>query len=228
MVADSFPMQKLWFEILDALDGNAISTVLSNPIEFVLLLGGLMASEMGRAFDRLESTYESARGALPTSQGVVQPRDYPEIMHYTQVLSKDIRFALRSMKQLQGCKLEQLLKEDFEYLSQRVQELHDSLTDQVAMLSLEESRQSIAESKRVNRFTLAAWVFILVSLIASVFGMNVVELSPGPPISLFFEIVGPVVVVALVLEWWFVQSSEKQQRWKRVLRRNVDELKVPE
>jgi Mg2+ and Co2+ transporter CorA len=94
----------------------------------------------------------------------------------------------------------------------------DSLTDQAAALSLkasqqslEASRQSIAESKKVNRFTLVAWVFIPLSLISSVFGMNVAELSQGPPISLFFEIAGPVVIIALVLEWWFVQPSEKRK-----------------
>ena len=197
-------LDHLWLQTLELFNGDAISRAVANPIEFVLPLGFFMALETAEYLQGLTSTYERARDKLPTLLGSIEQRDYPKMMRHTQVLLKDIRFALRSLRKLQDCPSKKPLIEDFESLLECTLELHemvkDSLTDQVATLSLEASRQSIAESKKVNRFTLVAWVFIPVSLISSVFGMNLAELSPGPPISLFFEIAGPVVVAALILE----------------------------
>lgn len=214
-----------WLEKLNAFDyTNQIPKAIQNPIEFVLPYGAIIARRSSQSLQRLTSTYERARDELPGESGSLEERNYPSMMQGSQVLLEDIRFNMRSLSSLHNCPMvrtqgsiaEKSLIADFEYLLQCTLELHEmikiSLTEQVAALSLEASRQSIEESKKVNRFTLVAWVFIPLSLISSIFGMNVKELSPGPSIYLFFAFALPVVAVALVLEWWFVLPSEQRAR----------------
>lgn len=234
---EDFPflkLDRLWFKTLNEFDyKNQIPRAIQNPIEFVLPFGTIIARRSSQRLQRLTSSYERARDDILGASGHLEERSYPAMMRGSQVLLKDIRFNMRSLSRLHnrpigqnlGPLTEESLAADFEYLLQCTLELHDmikdSLTDQVATLSLEASRQSIEESKKVNRFTLVAWVFIPLSLMSSIFGMNVRELSPGPPISLFFACAGPVVAVALVLEWWFMLSIERKERLKAVIKRKL-------
>lgn len=203
-----------YLEELSNVDQAQISKATANPLEFfVEPYAALLASDLAECIQRLTTNYECTRDVSHEFQ--IEQLTYPFLMRNTQVLLKDIRVALRSISGLQDCQLTTSMAADFEALLACANKLHgmikDSLANRVASQSLEASQQSISESKKVNRLTLVAWVFIPVSLIASVFGMNVRELDPGPTILLFFKIVGPVVVAALVLEWLLAADFVKRK-----------------
>ena len=51
---------------------------------------------------------------------------------------------------------------------------------------VEQSQTSIEQSQQINKLTRLAFVYIPLSFISSVFGMNVKEIQVNPPIWVFF------------------------------------------
>lgn len=186
------------------------------PIKFVLPFATIFAQYFAEKLQDLTSEYERKVDLLSDDHDHFEKLGYSSLMRRIRILLKDVRFCLRSLSLLEDIAPTQSSIRDFKSLLDRAVELQEMIRDglnvEVAAQSLEASRQSIRESKKVNSLTLPAWVFIPVSLIASVFGMNVVELSgQGPRLWLFFAISAPVIIVAVVLEWWFVRSSGKRK-----------------
>lgn len=72
----------------------------------------------------------------------------------------------------------------------------------LSMASFEASQRSILESNQISRLTKLAFIFILMTFVASVFGMNVAELARNPPIWVFFLVAIPALGFTItVMDW---------------------------
>ena len=92
----------------------------------------------------------------------------------------------------------QLLQSEVKDLKVRCQVLLNRL---VSTLSLEESRKSIEQSNSTKQLTQLAYVFLPLSLSASVFGMNTRELR-DPRLWMFFATSAVLLLASLI--FWFV------------------------
>ncbi|MCJ1435082.1 hypothetical protein MMC27_004452 [Xylographa pallens] len=91
--------------------------------------------------------------------------------------------------------------------------IRDRLQMKVGRWSLEESRRSIDEGKRVKLLTILAFIFIPISLVASVFGMNVQEINnSGRSIWVFF--VTAIILTFIAACLWAVANLFV--RWRKV------------
>lgn len=84
-------------------------------------------------------------------------------------------------------------------LSARCEVISNSL---LSMASFEASQRSILESNQINRLSKLAFIFIPMSFVASVFGMNVSEMARNPPIWVFFLVAIPVACFAITIMNW--------------------------
>ena len=88
------------------------------------------------------------------------------------------------------------------------------LNTDAAVYSLEESRKSIEQADKINQLNVLAFFFIPLSLLTSIFGMNVTQLgSPGPSIWVFFAAAVPLSAVVALSLW----TSRNRQRVKNAL-----------
>ncbi|OAT13581.1 hypothetical protein BDBG_08754 [Blastomyces gilchristii SLH14081] len=97
-----------------------------------------------------------------------------------------------------------LLLSDFGYLLQRAEGLArecDSGIDTLVNSSiLEESRRSTENAIRVQKLTVLATIFIPLSFVCTVWGMNFQELGSGTqPVWMWFVTAGPVILVSLLM-----------------------------
>ena len=84
-------------------------------------------------------------------------------------------------------------------LSARCEVISNSL---LSMASFEASQRSILKSNQINCLTKLAFIFIPMSFIASVFGMNVAEMARNPPIWIFLVVAIPVVGFTITVMNW--------------------------
>lgn len=105
-----------------------------------------------------------------------------------------------------------LLLTDFEYLLQRAESLAHECEQGIATLAnvsvLQESRHSADMAMTVQRLTVIGTIFIPLSFVCSVWGMNFRELGTGSqPLWMWFATMAPVILVAyLVYRWDFLMS----------------------
>jgi Mg2+ and Co2+ transporter CorA len=106
------------------------------------------------------------------------------------------------------------LKKDLDYLLVRIGILSnrcDTIADTLmSTMSILESQKSIEQSQQVNKLTKPAFVYIPLSFISSMFGMNVTELENNPPIWIFF-----------LTGFFFTFLSVCVASWQDVKRRGV-------
>ncbi|TGO26529.1 hypothetical protein BPAE_0057g00050 [Botrytis paeoniae] len=80
-----------------------------------------------------------------------------------------------------------------------------------AMIAVEESRKAIQQANDVKALTVLATVYIPLSFVAGVFGMNLAELNSGVDVDiwLYFAISIPVTIASMVLVWkweWLIRK----------------------
>ena len=111
----------------------------------------------------------------------------------------------------------------------------DVLDRKVALVSLEQSKRSIAQAESVKQINVLAFIFIPLSFAASLFGMNVSELETGSSNIWAFASVasGMVVVVSIMLFCWkkrVLLERQLKSTWCSVgwmpKGEEVDEVKV--
>jgi Mg2+ and Co2+ transporter CorA len=111
------------------------------------------------------------------------------------------------------------LKKDLDYLltrteilSNRCDTIADTLLSTMSILesqkSVEQSQMSIAQSRQINKLTRLAFVYIPLSFVSSVFGMNVREIQADPSIWVFF-----VTAVSFTLLSVCVVSWQNIRKW---------------
>ncbi|KAI4195183.1 MAG: hypothetical protein LQ350_007357 [Teloschistes chrysophthalmus] len=120
------------------------------------------------------------------------------------------------------------IREDEEDLCAEAQALESTIRDTLqvnsGIKSLEESRVSIEEGKRIKLLTTLAFIFIPTSLASSIFGMNVQEInSTGKPIWTFI-LTAILLTSAAVVTWfvtWFMSFLIQElspRQWQRMPR----------
>lgn len=106
------------------------------------------------------------------------------------------------------------LKTDLEYMLARIESLRarcdTTTTTLLSTMSILESQKSIEQSRQVNKLTKLAFVYVPLSFVSSVFGMNVKEIQTNPPMWMFV-----VTAVAFILLSYFVAS------WKEIKSRLI-------
>ncbi|MCJ1388427.1 hypothetical protein MMC18_001274 [Xylographa bjoerkii] len=90
--------------------------------------------------------------------------------------------------------------------------VRDRLQIDVGKWSLEESRRSIAEGKRLKLLTMLAFIFIPISLATSVFGMNVQEINQSGT-SIWAFVVTAVVLTIVTICFWGITNL--LVRWRK-------------
>ncbi|KAF3115782.1 hypothetical protein TWF706_005882 [Orbilia oligospora] len=126
---------------------------------------------------------------------------------------------------------------DFEHLRDLANQFSrtagDAITIEMSRISISESKRALAQAQRIEKLTLLAYAFLPMSLISSVFGMNVTALTtPNPSIGYFFATVVPVTILSLLIPGWpFVRRILsrcilKFMSVQRILPRKYNSLKV--
>lgn len=98
------------------------------------------------------------------------------------------------------------LTSDYEHLIKRAKNLtrrsevgSGILVSQVGVL---ESSKPITQAEQVNKLTRLALVFIPMSFVASLFGMNVSQFQPNPSMWMFFAVSVPLSLFVLLVASW--------------------------
>ncbi|KAF7939677.1 hypothetical protein EAE99_001482 [Botrytis elliptica] len=106
--------------------------------------------------------------------------------------------------------------EDYQYLENKVmiqtKQNSASIPLLTAMIAVEESRKAIQQANDVKALTVLATVYIPLSFVAGVFGMNVSELNSGIDVDIwvYFAISIPVTIASMVLVWkweWLIRKA---------------------
>ncbi|THV51585.1 hypothetical protein BGAL_0106g00250 [Botrytis galanthina] len=85
-----------------------------------------------------------------------------------------------------------------------------------AMIAVEESRKAVQQANDVKALTVLATVYIPLSFVAGVFGMNVSELNSGIDVDIWlsFAISIPVTIASMVLVWKWEWLTRKIQNFR--------------
>ncbi len=94
-----------------------------------------------------------------------------------------------------------------ERLSKRCESSSNLLQSAIALL---EAQKSIQQTTEVNKLTKLAFVILPLSLISSVFGMNVAEINPGSKPSIWQYVVASVVTLLPFI--YIILGEEVRQR----------------
>jgi Mg2+ and Co2+ transporter CorA len=100
-----------------------------------------------------------------------------------------------------------------EILSNRCNRITDTL---LSTMSILESQKSIEQSQQVNKLTRLAFVYIPLSFISSVFGMNVKEIQTNLPMWVFLgTALGFTFFSVCLVSWQNIKkwASELAARW---------------
>ena len=91
------------------------------------------------------------------------------------------------------------------WIDRMIQRRETQLKNVLAQTQLEESRKAILQGDTMKHLTTLAFLYIPISCVSSIFGMNIQELDPGPPAWIF-------VVVALGVTVLTIMASLKPMR----------------
>ena len=99
------------------------------------------------------------------------------------------------------------LVSDFDHLYKKAQALSGQCNQGMSTIlnssMLQESRRAIEQAKGTKRLTVLAFLFVPVSMVASVFGMNVIQLGQGKlQLWVPFVVLVPVLAVSALLCFW--------------------------
>ncbi|EED22770.1 hypothetical protein TSTA_062570 [Talaromyces stipitatus ATCC 10500] len=99
------------------------------------------------------------------------------------------------------------VRDDFKLLQAESAKLREQCTDSIGiemnMISIRNAKKSIEQTERVRLLTFMAYLFIPLSFVASIFGMNVSQLQdPSPPIKIFFAVACPITLACALLPIW--------------------------
>ena len=99
------------------------------------------------------------------------------------------------------------LRNDYEHLLNKAHTLASLCSDGMNTIMnnsmLHESRRAIKQSEGTRRLTILAFLFVPLSMVASVFGMNVVELGQGSlHIWVPFVVLVPILGISVILCFW--------------------------
>ena len=122
-----------------------------------------------------------------------------------------------SESQPQSTQHEELLKYIKEVLddgSRVVRLIREQMQAEISLWSIEESRRSIEEAISVKRLTQLAFVFIPLSFVTSVFGMNVQEIS-GTGVKIWIFVVTAFIVGGSSIVFWRLIKPVQAWRSKR-------------
>jgi hypothetical protein len=108
--------------------------------------------------------------------------------------------------------------EDFDHIVNRFESVYQVFRERLnygaSMASLEESKLGIKQNERMKQLTQIALVFIPMSLVTSVFGMNI-DLLGAPGAKWWTVFVGAAVVYVLLIPlWFFTDNSQEANREK--------------
>ena len=108
----------------------------------------------------------------------------------------------------------------------RCLELLERCSDNLlAEMQIVDSRRSIAEAESISKLTELAFIFIPLSFVASMFGMQVKELSGGVPMHRFVLVATAFVIIAYTLRL-SIRSSHLVERKARVLVRMREDSRL--
>jgi Mg2+ and Co2+ transporter CorA len=109
-------------------------------------------------------------------------------------------------------KIKAKLLRDYDELSTRCQDLlrrcEATSTQLQGRIAIQEAQRSVEQAALVGRFTQLAFLFIPLSFVAAVFGMNVAEIQAAfPPIWTFFLVATVVLITSMV----FAMTTEQRR-----------------
>ncbi|KAK2741132.1 hypothetical protein FQN57_005733 [Myotisia sp. PD_48] len=99
------------------------------------------------------------------------------------------------------------LRMDFVQLRSRSRQLSDARTQliqiEMSSISILESKKGLEEATRVGQVTFLAFLFMPMTFISSMFGMNVTTFTnPNPPLWKFFVFALPFTLVCMIIPFW--------------------------
>ena len=90
--------------------------------------------------------------------------------------------------------------------------LRDCMQYEVALLTTEESRKSIEEAAAVRRLSQLAFIFIPLSYVNSIYGMNILEWTGSGVRVWVFVVTSGVMTFLSISLWWLHDRSRKTRR----------------
>jgi Mg2+ and Co2+ transporter CorA len=77
-----------------------------------------------------------------------------------------------------------------------------------------QTQGSEEQTREINNLTRVAFVFLPLSFVASIFGMNVAQLAGNPPIWIFFATAVPCTLATFMIAKWDSIMSWLMRRWE--------------
>ncbi|KAH0563072.1 hypothetical protein GP486_002366 [Trichoglossum hirsutum] len=195
------------------------------PLEYVIPFARLVLIELNQRVQQTETELESqfTFGAAGNATTEILEGSWAVLHDFHLDLSASLRSLSASTPSEPTTRVTSLL-EDCRYLTHRIeriqQDLRDYLNRHVAMASLRESRlgveaseRSIAQAKSINRLTKLAFVFIPLSFVSSVFGMNFKELGTGQLSIWIFGVTASLLVVLVAMTAFGLSKLPERRLW---------------
>ena len=130
--------------------------------------------------------------------------------------------ALRRWLLIQGsCEIDQeagaqclLYRVEHQRVLDATQRISQKMQLRASILSIEESKRGIEQSKQVGRLTQLAFVFIPLTFVTGVFGMNITQFGGEAPLWKFWVTAGTISGIAFIIGLMTVWSD----LWRRLER----------
>ena len=198
------------------------------------------------SFDNQQKIY--SQGKILLEETAILSSQIDDFEHF----SRQYRCLIEHKSQLQSTQYLELLRyigEAIDDGTKVVRLIREQMQSEISLWSIEESKRSIEEATSVKRLTQLAFVFIPLSFVTSVFGMNVQEIS-GTGVKIWIFIVTAIVVgislmmflglLKLVQTWWKKPGNSlresmptwrdiravfsKRERWRQLMDRQLRNL----
>lgn len=253
---DSFPTilkpttrtQQCWtndayLQRLQSFPSAAIISATQNLVEFLIPYGNIVATTESYLMAFWKSKVgERTRNAddFDFADGFL--RRVPEQDATLRAMQENLQEFQRHAPQTPSQRYTTVLRILEKVVSQgedQVQRLRSEMNSRSAVASLRESKlaiqvseQGIAQNERVKILTQLAFIFIPLSAVASIFGMNLDVLDSGTA-KIWMFIVGTIIAYVMVLSLWGVYYSMLegalvrwmnigQNKWQSIRKPNAD------
>lgn len=207
----------VYMDRLCALSQEKIASSRLNPIEFLLPYCQLATTTE----DYWASSWNS-RAFPGSTEGSDLSHGYRETCNRVDGLRENLkelqRFTPDTPSEL-WMELLEIVKTSVSRGENRLENFRQTMNYNATLASLEESRQGIEytrlaliQNNRVKRLTQLAFLFIPLSTIASLFGMNITALNSGAASIWMVVVAAGCAYIFVVLFWWLLSSATERKR----------------
>jgi hypothetical protein len=204
-------------------DGQDIATMHEDPMYAMNRIFSLFVCSEAHNLAFLAQQIDIYTVHTEASTEVADTETLSKILHCRQLLERhveELRYVLRvtrSSGQLTNEIVNSaaaMLNEDLLYLIERAVSLRNRSETSINLLmsvaSIGEARRSVAQNKNLFRFTIIASVYVPLTFVATIFGMNFRQFGQGElSVWIYFAVSAPVLIVSALFLFIDLKTIKK-------------------